>query len=386
VYLLNGPTDKRKMFTFKITHTCNDTSARTGVIETDRGLIETPVFMPVGTLATVKSLTPEELKACGARIILGNTYHLYLRPGCDVIDLFSGVHAFMNWDGPILTDSGGFQVFSLAKLAKLSEAGYAFQSHIDGSSHLLTPEKSMEVQRRLGSDIMMCLDQCLAYPATQAEALQALELTSRWASRCRDAWNTGGFDGALFGIVQGGMYPDLRQRSLEAISGMGFSGYAVGGLSVGEPKKIMREIAEFTIPKLPASHPRYIMGVGTPEDIVDLVAMGADMFDCVMPTRNARNGKLFTGSGSINICNARFKYDTNPIESDCRCYTCSHYSRAYLRHLFLAKELLVYRLNTIHNLTYYLNLTRGIRSAIKAGTFQSFRRDFYSRRQAQRAV
>jgi len=369
------------IFAFQITHTCNDTSARTGVIETDRGRIETPVFMPVGTLGTVKSVTPEELEVCGAQIILGNTYHLYLRPGCDVIDRFAGLHAFMNWNGPILTDSGGFQVFSLAKLAKLSEAGYAFQSHIDGSSHMLTPEKSLEVQMRLGSTIMMCLDQCLAYPATREEAVQALELTSRWAGRCKELWAKRGSAGALFGIVQGGMYEDLRQRSSESISGMGFSGVAVGGLSVGEPKALMRDIAEFTIPKLPAVVPRYIMGVGAPEDIVDLAAMGADMFDCVMPTRNARNGQLFTGKGAINICNARFKYDTKPIEADCQCYTCSHYSRAYLRHLYLAKELLAYRLNTIHNLTYYSNLTREIRMAIEAGTFKAFRKAFYSRRQ-----
>ncbi|MEJ2095926.1 MAG: tRNA guanosine(34) transglycosylase Tgt, partial [Deltaproteobacteria bacterium] len=349
--------------------------------ETDHGRIQTPVFMPVGTLATVKSITPEELVACGAQIILGNTYHLYLRPGCDIIDLFAGIHGFMNWQGPILTDSGGFQIFSLAKLAKLSEEGYAFQSHIDGSSHLLTPEKSMEVQRCLGSDIVMCLDQCTAYPAEHKQAEQALELTSRWAKRCRTAGEKNPSTGALFGIVQGGMYKDLRQRSLEDLSAIGFDGYAVGGLSVGEPKELMLDIAAFTIPRLPEASPRYVMGVGTPEDIVDLVDMGADMFDCVLPTRNARNGQFFVGTGTINICNARFKYDTKPIEADCQCYTCSHYSRAYLRHLYLAKELLAYRLNTIHNLTYYSNLTREIRMAIEAGTFKAFRKAFYSRRQ-----
>ena len=369
------------MFNFQIKNRCESTEARTGTIETAHGNIQTPIFMPVGTLATVKAMTPEELVACGAQIILGNTYHLYLRPGCDIINLFSGIHGFMNWQGPILTDSGGFQIFSLAKLAKLSEEGYAFQSHIDGSSHMLTPEKSMEVQRCLGSDIIMCLDQCTAYPAEHNQAEQALELTSRWAKRCKTACEENPGTGVLFGIVQGGMHKDLRRRSLEDISAIGFNGYAVGGLSVGEPKELMLDIAAFTIPKLPELSPRYVMGVGTPEDIVDLVSMGADMFDCVIPTRNARNGQLFVGTGSINICNARFKYDTNPIETGCRCYTCSHYSRAYLRHLYLAKELLAYRLNTIHNLYYYLNLMNDIRSAIRKGTFENFRNDFYRQRQ-----
>jgi queuine tRNA-ribosyltransferase len=369
------------MFTFHIKHKCADTQARTGIIETNHGRIETPIFMPVGTLATVKSVSPEELVDCGAQIILGNTYHLYLRPGCDVIELFSGIHGFMNWQGPVLTDSGGFQIFSLAKLAKLSEEGYAFQSHIDGSTHLLTPEKSMEVQTCLGSDIIMCLDQCIAHPAEYDGASQALQLTSRWAKRCKTAWQESQAAGTLFGIVQGGMYKALRRQSIEEIGAIGFDGYAVGGLSVGEPRDIMNDVAGFTIPKLPESAPRYIMGVGTPENIVDLVAMGADMFDCVLPTRNARNGQLFTGEGSINICNARFKYDTNPIEVECRCYTCSHYSRAYLRHLYLNKELLAYRLNTIHNLTYYLNLMQNIRSAIRENVFESFRRDFYRQRQ-----
>jgi queuine tRNA-ribosyltransferase len=369
------------MFNFQIKNKCESTEARTGIIETNHGLIETPIFMPVGTLATVKSITPEELTACGTQIILGNTYHLYLRPGCEIIDLFAGIHGFMNWQGPVLTDSGGFQIFSLAKLARLSEEGYAFQSHIDGSSHLLTPEKSIAVQRCLGSDIIMCLDQCTAYPADRNEAEQALQLTARWAGRCKTDWEENQTAGALFGIVQGGMYNDLRQRSLEEISAIGFNGYAVGGLSVGEPKERMLDIAAFTIPKLPVISPRYIMGVGTPEDIVDLVGMGADMFDCVLPTRNARNGQLFTGAGSINICNSRFKYDTKPIETGCQCYTCNHYSRAYLRHLYLAKELLAYRLNTIHNLYYYLSLMKDIRSAIVNGVFENFRRDFYRQRQ-----
>ena len=354
--------------------------ARTGEIETARGRIQTPIFMPVGTLATVKSVSPEELKAAGAQIILGNTYHLYLRPGCDVIEQFSCVHAFMNWDRPILTDSGGFQVFSLAKLSKLSEEGYAFQSHIDGSRHLLTPEKSIEIQHCLGSDIVMCLDQCLHYPAERHEAESALQLTTRWAKRCRDFHSEGDDAGTLFGIVQGGMFNDLRRQSFEAIAEIGFKGYAVGGLSVGEPKDVMLEVADVTIPQLPENAPRYVMGVGTPEDLVELVAMGADMFDCVMPTRNARNGQLFTQRGAINICNARFKYDMEPVEEQCTCYTCRHYSRAYLRHLYMARELLAYRLNTLHNLHYYLHLMQEMREAIDQDRFEAFKKEFYNKR------
>ena len=368
------------MFEFKIIGVCHETRARTGIIETAHGAVRTPAFMPVGTLGSVKALSPEELVQCGAQIILGNTYHLYLRPGCEVIERFSGLHRFMNWDGPILTDSGGFQVFSLAKLSKLSEEGYAFQSHIDGSRHLLTPEKSIEIQRCLNSDIIMCLDQCLHYPAERSEAESALELTTRWAKRCRDARAENDIGGALFGIVQGGMFNDLRQRSLESIVEIGFNGYAVGGLSVGEPKDIMLDVADFTIPKLPEHAPRYVMGVGTPEDLVALAGMGADMFDCVMPTRNARNGQLFTPHGTINICNARFKYDMEPVDAHCTCYTCRHYSRAYLRHLYMARELLAYRLNTLHNLHYYLNLMQQMREAIDQDSFDVFKKDFYAQR------
>ncbi len=366
------------MFKFSVKNKSETNRARTGLIETSRGTIQTPIFMPVGTLATVKSVSPEELKEAGAQIILGNTYHLYLRPGCDVIEKFSGVHGFMNWDRPLLTDSGGFQVFSLAKLSKLSEEGYAFQSHIDGSSHLLTPEKSVEIQQCLNSDIMMCLDQCLHYPADRSEAESALQLTARWAKRCKDARAKNDIGGTLFGIVQGGMFNDLRQQSLESIVEIGFNGYAVGGLSVGEPKDMMLEVADFTIPMLPAHAPRYVMGVGTPEDLVELVGMGADMFDCVMPTRNARNGQLFTRRGAINICNARFKYDMEPVDEQCTCYTCRHYSRAYLRHLYMARELLAYRLNTLHNLHYYLHLMHQMRTAIDADEFDAFKREFYS--------
>ncbi len=370
------------MFSFKIISSSKDNGARTGIISTSHGNIETPIFMPVGTLGTVKSVTPEELSTCGAQIILGNTYHLYLRPGCEIIDLFEGLHRFMHWDKPILTDSGGFQLFSLAKLAKITEEGYAFQSHLDGSRHLLSPEKSMEVQLCLGSDIIMCLDQCTRYPADRDEALKALEITTRWARRCKTVWDESKTKGALFGIVQGGMYKDLREKSLADLMEIGFPGYAVGGLSVGEPKDLMREMSACTIPLLPKHLPRYIMGVGTPEDIVELVGMGADMFDCVIPTRNARNGQLFTHSGTINICNSRFKYDTNPLDSGCSCYTCTHYSRAYLRHLYQARELLAYRLNTIHNLHYYLDLMKQVRVAIQTDKYGAFKKEFYSKRES----
>ena len=366
---------------FRVSKKSTDSRARTGQIKTARGVIETPIFMPVGTLGTVKALSPEELTACGARIILGNTYHLYLRPGCEVIDLFGGLHRFMHWDGPILTDSGGFQVFSLAKLSKITETGYTFQSHVDGSRHTLTPEKSIEVQLSLDSDIMMCLDQCIQYPASREEAEAALELTTRWAERCFDFWKGNRRpQNNLFGIVQGGMFPDLRERSAQQLTALDFPGFAIGGLSVGEPIDLMREMADFTLPLLPDGKPKYVMGVGTPEDLVELVALGADMFDCVMPTRNARNGQLFTASGTLNIANARFRTDTGPIEADCTCYTCRHYSRAYLRHLYKTRELLAYRLNTLHNIHYYLNLMAAIRSAIDHDAFADFRRAFYSRR------
>jgi queuine tRNA-ribosyltransferase len=356
-------------------------ASRAGVFDTQHGRIETPVFMPVGTLATVKALSPEELKAAGAQIILGNTYHLYLRPGCDIIDRFAGLHRFMHWDRPILTDSGGFQVFSLAKLRKLTEQGYQFQSHIDGSRHMLSPEKSIEVQICLNSDIIMCLDQCLEHPATRDQAAAALALTTRWAARCKTFWREQTqCQNSLFGIVQGGMYADLRRRSAEEIAEIGFPGYAIGGLSVGEPKDLMMEMAAHTLPLLPADRPRYIMGVGTPEDLVELVALGADMFDCVMPTRNARNGQLFTERGTINICNARFREDEGPVDPSCDCYTCRHYSLAYLRHLYTAREILAYRLNSIHNVHYYVNLVNSMREAILAGTFDPFKKAFYSKR------
>jgi queuine tRNA-ribosyltransferase len=371
------------MMDFQIITHSKEGASRAGVLKTAHGTIETPVFMPVGTLASVKSLTPEELEVSGAQIILGNTYHLYLRPGCQVIERFSGLHDFMHWHHPILTDSGGFQVFSLAKLSKLSAEGYAFQSHIDGSRHVLTPEKAVDVQMCLNSDIMMCLDQCISYPVERGAAADAMELTTQWARRCKAHWmGKGENTNSLFGIVQGGMFTDLRAQSAEELAQMDFPGNAVGGLSVGEPTELMYEMADYTLPLLPHDRPKYIMGVGTPEDLVELTHLGADMFDCVMPTRNARNGQLFTPHGNLNICNARFREDTDPIDSDCDCYTCRHYSLAYLRHLYMARELLAYRLNTIHNVHYYLNLAKAMRQAIVAGEFEAFRKRFHARRQA----
>jgi queuine tRNA-ribosyltransferase len=363
---------------FNLQKMCITTSARAGTLHTRHGDIQTPIFMPVGTQATVKACSPEELEGLGAQIILGNTYHLFLRPGCEIIGRFGGLHDFMHWQHPILTDSGGFQIFSLARLSSISENGYAFQSHLDGGArHLLTPEKSVEVQMALNSDIMMCLDQCLAYPAEKAQIIGAVDLTTRWAERCKQAWLAAEKpENQLFGIVQGGMDKNLRSRSAEEITRVGFPGYALGGLSVGEPKDLMLETAAHTLPLLPEKAPRYVMGVGTPLDIIELVALGADMFDCVMPTRNARNGQLFTHRGPLNIANARFRDDAEPIEPGCRCYTCSHYSRAYLRHLYLAKEILAHRLTTIHNLYFYLNLVKQIRGAILEDRFNQFQEAF----------
>jgi len=366
------------MFSFEVLAKSTESRARAGVIETSHGIVETPIFMPVGTLGSVKSVSPEELVEAGAQIILGNTYHLYLRPGCDIISRFAGLHGFMNWDKPILTDSGGFQVFSLAKLAKISDDGVTFQSHIDGSRHLLSPEKVVDIQTCLDTDIMMCLDQCIQYPATREQCRDALKITTQWARRCKSAWQSSqNSHNALFGIVQGGMFTDLRRQSAEELMDTDFSGYAIGGLSVGEPVDMMLEMADFTLPLLPQTKPRYIMGVGTPENLIELAALGADMFDCVLPTRNARNGQLFTRRGTFNISNSRFKEDTDPLEPDCGCYTCRNYSRAYLRHLYLARELLAYRLNTIHNIYYYVNFIKRMRAAIMADEFKSFRKEFY---------
>ncbi len=373
----------KPMLPFEVLARSKESAARCGRFQTARGEVRTPVFMPVGTLGTVKGLTPEELRDAGAQIILGNTYHLYLRPGLDVIRHFNGLHRFMHWSGPILTDSGGFQVFSLAKLQKVTEDGAAFQSHIDGSRHMLTPEKAIEIQIALDADIIMPLDRCIGYPAERDAVRAALDMTTRWARRCQAVWQAEARpQAALFGIVQGGMYDDLRRRSAEALVALDLPGYALGGLSVGEPAEIMLSVAEKALPLLPADRPRYIMGVGTPENLVELVARGADMFDCVLPTRNARNGQLITSRGTLNISNARFREDARPADPACACYTCRRYSRAYLRHLYMARELLAYRLNSIHNIHYYTHLMADMRRAIREDDFEAFRKQFYAGRRA----
>lgn len=353
--------------------------ARRGRLHTAHGVVETPAFMPVGTQATVKSLTPEDLEGIGAQIILGNTYHLYLRPGHEIIRELGGLHRFMGWTGPILTDSGGFQVYSLAALGKVEEQGVTFRSHIDGSLHKLTPELVMDIQAALGSDIMMCLDSCIPYPAAKEYVKNATELTTRWAKKSIETRPRG--DSLLFSIVQGGMDPSWRKRSVLDLLEFDFDGYAIGGLSVGEPKELMFEMIDITRPLIPDKYPVYVMGVGSPEDLVEGVSRGVDMFDCVMPTRNARNGMLFTSFGHIVIKNARFAKDSRPIDPSCTCYTCRHYSRAYLRHLFIAKELLAHRLNTIHNLHYFLHLTSEMRKAIEKDKFEAFKQEFYSKRE-----
>jgi queuine tRNA-ribosyltransferase len=370
------------MFNFEIIKQSSATYARAGVMQTAHGPVETPAFMPVGTLGSVKSVTPEELVACGAQIILGNTYHLYLRPGREVVSRFNGLHRFMHWSRPILTDSGGFQVFSLAKLARITDAGVTFQSHIDGSTHLLSPEKSIEIQGWLDADIMMCLDQCTAYPSSYEDARNAAETTVTWAGRCRSAWKSAGEKHqALFGIVQGGMHPELRRMSAERLAELDLSGYALGGLSVGEPLDLMLNTAAAALPLLPEAKPKYVMGAGRPEDLIDLVCLGADMFDCVLPTRNARNGQLFTARGVITITNAWYRQDPGPPDPTCGCYTCRNYSLAYLRHLFLSRELLAYRLNTIHNVHYFVHFVQHLRAAILADDFEAFKKRFYQDRE-----
>lgn len=351
--------------------------ARRGEVATKHGLVQTPVFMPVGTQASVKAVTVENLVDIGAQIILGNTYHLFIRPGHALIERFGGLHGFMNWDRPILTDSGGFQIFSLKELATITEEGATFRSHLDGSKKFLSPEDAVKVQESLGSDIMMCLDTCIPYPADRSQTVESTALTGRWARRCREAHRKK--EQLLFGITQGGMYPELRKESAETLIEIGFDGYAIGGLSVGESKQQMHDMTEATVAHLPDEQPVYLMGVGTPEDLVEGVWRGVDMFDCVMPTRNARNGTLFTSSGKVVIKNARHREDQAPVDERCGCYTCRNYSRAYLRHLFVSREILAYHLNTIHNLYYYLNLMQEIREAIEKDSFASFRNDFYGR-------
>jgi len=334
--------------------------------------------MPVGTQATVKGVTPENLINLGAEIILANTYHLFIRPGHDVIRKLGGLHRFMNWERPILTDSGGFQIYSLNDLAKITEQGATFKSHLDGSTLFLSPEDAIEVQQALGSDIMMCLDTCIPHPSDRNTTLAATELTRRWAERSKKAQLPGGQ--LLFGIIQGGMYDELRKMAVEQLVEIGFDGYAIGGLSVGETNRVMYDITEYTAQLMPEDYPRYLMGVGTPEDLVESVYRGIDMFDCVMPTRNARNGMLFTSSGRLVIKNARYFDDPDPIDADCGCYTCRNYSRAYLRHLYMAKEILASHLNTIHNLHYFVNLMQRMRVAIEEDRFAEFRKEFHQGR------
>jgi len=361
---------------FKLKNT--DGHARRGQLKFARGTIETPIFMPVGTYGSVKSLTPEELTGIGAQIILGNTFHLMLRPGMEAVKAHGDLHDFMHWDKPILTDSGGFQVFSLGAMRKITEEGVTFKSPINGSKIFMGPEESMQVQRDLGSDIVMIFDECTPYPATVKEAADSMRLSLRWAERSKKAH--GDNPSALFGIVQGGMYEHLRQESIDGLIDIGFDGYAIGGLSVGEPKEEMMAALDVVHPKMPVDKPRYLMGVGTPEDLVEAVRRGIDMFDCVMPTRNARNGHLFTTTGVVRIRNSQYEFDTKPLDESCACYTCQNYSRSYLRHLDKCKEMLGPRLNTIHNLYYYLKLMQDMRDAIEKSEFDSFVKQFYQLR------
>ncbi|MGJ8693522.1 MAG: tRNA guanosine(34) transglycosylase Tgt [Thalassotalea sp.] len=355
-----------------------DGKARRGRLTFDRGTVETPAFMPVGTYGTVKGMKTEEIKELGAEIILGNTFHLMLRPGTDIIKQHGGLHDFINWDKPILTDSGGFQVFSLGAMRKITEEGVKFSSPVNGEKIMLTPERSMEVQRDLGSDVVMIFDECTPYPATHDEAKSSMELSLRWAQRSKDAH--GENPSALFGIVQGGMFEDLREVSINGLKAIEFDGYAIGGLSVGEPKEDMVRILDHTAPLIPEDKPRYLMGVGKPEDLVEGVRRGIDMFDCVMPTRNARNGHLFVNTGVVKIRNAKNKIDTGPLDSECDCYTCKNYSRAYLHHLDKCREILGSQLNTLHNLHFYQKVMKGLRDAIEQGKLDDFVEEFYALR------
>ena len=368
------------MNTTSYTRSAIDGKARCGVLKTPRGDIRTPAFMPVGTAATVKAMLPESVRATGADILLGNTYHLMLRPTAERIQSLGGLHKFMNWDRPILTDSGGFQVMSLAGLRKLTEHGVTFKSHIDGSKHEITPERSMEIQRLLGSDIVMCFDECTPYPATEVEALSSMRLSMRWAQRSRDSF--GDRPGhMLFGIQQGSVFVDQRQESADALRTIGFDGYAVGGLAVGEGQVKMLEVLDYAADMLPEDRPRYLMGVGKPDDIVGAVARGIDMMDCVLPSRSGRTGQLFTRNGVVNIKNARHQNDPRPLDADCACPTCQNYSRAYLHHVFRAQEMISGMLLTWHNLYYYQELMQSMRTAIAAGSFTVFQSDFHSRRE-----
>ena len=364
--------------TYELLHECKQTGARRGVIHTPHGDIQTPVFMPVGTQATVKSMTPEELKEINAQIILSNTYHLYLRPGQDIVKEAGGLHKFMNWDKPILTDSGGFQVFSLGPLRKITEEGVTFKSHLDGSRHFISPEKAMEIQNALGSDIMMAFDECAPYPADREYVKKSLERTTRWLQRCKDAHkNTE--NQALFGIIQGGMYKDLREQSAKEITAIDLPGYAIGGLSVGEPKPLMYEVLEYTTPLMPVDKPRYLMGVGSPDDLIEGVIRGVDMFDCVLPTRIARNGTAMTSQGKVVVRNAAYAKDFTPLDPECDCYCCKNYTKAYIRHLVKANEILAARLITTHNLRFLLKLMEQVRQAIREDRLLDFREEFFTK-------
>lgn len=361
--------------TFKVIHTDPNSGARAGILTTPHGEIKTPVFMPVGTLGTVKAMTPEELRDLNAQIILANTYHMYLRPGSDIVRRAGGLHRFMHWDEPILTDSGGFQVFSLGALRKITEEGVEFRSHIDGSKHFLTPEKSIAIQEDLGSDIMMCFDECVHYGADHEYTRKSMEMTHRWAKRCKDAQKHPEKQ-AIFGIIQGGMYKDLRTESAEVMSEMDFPGYSIGGLSVGEPKEEMIDLLYHTTSLMPWDKPRYLMGVGTPDYLLETVASGMDMADCVIPTRLARHGTIITHTGMLSVRNARFKEDFTAPDPDCDCYTCTNYSRAYLRHLFQCGEILASRLASIHNIRFLLKLMEEAREAILEDRFMEYKNSF----------
>jgi queuine tRNA-ribosyltransferase len=373
-YLLEIQSNKEKM-KFNLNNT--NAKARRGKLTFERGEVETPAFMPVGTYGTVKAMTPEEVQELGAQIILGNTFHLAITPGTEVIETHGDLHDFMHWQGPILTDSGGFQVFSLGAMRKISEEGVAFRSPKDGNKIFMGPEESMQIQYKLGSDIVMIFDECTPYPADKSTADQSMQLSLRWAQRSKDVHKKLGNENALFGIVQGGMYEDLRTQSAKELINIGFDGYAIGGLSVGEPKEEMIKVLDFLPEQLPADKPRYLMGVGTPSDLVEAVERGIDMFDCVMPTRNARNGYLFTSGGVVKIRNAQYKLDVKPVDKRCGCYTCKNYTRSYLHHLQRKNEILGSRLNTIHNLHYYQDLMKGMREAIENDEFAKFKKVFY---------
>jgi len=369
-------------FHFQLLHADTETRARLGIVETAHGRIETPVFMPVGTQGTVKTLSPHELVEIGSQIILGNTYHLYLRPGTSIIEQAGGLHKFSSWSKPILTDSGGYQVFSLAQLRKITDDGAVFQSHHDGSYHELTPERSIDIQKSLGSDIMMVLDECPPYPCTEKYAEESVRRTTAWAkrsfSRFRDTPSKYGYEQTIFAIVQGSTVPALRKQSADALIELDFPGYAIGGLSIGEPKSVLFEMADVCTELLPADKPRYLMGMGKPTDLVELIALGVDMFDCVLPTRNGRKGQVFTWAGPMNVKNAAFKSDFTPIDETCPCYACANFSRAYIRHLFNAGEILSLRLMSLHNLHFYHQLVATARQEIKNGSFLQWKKDFLS--------